>query len=123
MENLILTSTDETPEINFNTNGQLLLKGISVPENVSNFYLPLIAWIQELEKTQPREVTLVFEIEYINTASTRVFIDLVKKVMSLKNDKCSSKIVWRHEEEDEDNLDLGKDLEYSAKTTFEFQVI
>lgn len=123
MENLILKATDETPEINFNVNGKLFLKGISVPENVANFYSPLVAWLGELEMNLPLEVKLIFEIEYINTSSTRAFIDLVKKVASLNSDKCSAKIVWRYEEEDDDNLDLGKDLEYSAKTTFEFEII
>ncbi len=123
MENLVFKATDETPEINFNANGKLFLKGISVPENVANFYSPLVAWLGELEMNLPLEVTLIFEIEYINTSSTRAFIDLVKKVISLNSDKCSAKIVWRYEDGDDDNLDLGKDLEYSAKTTFEFEII
>lgn len=120
MNNLFLNQTDETPEINFNSNGSLLIKGISIPENVSNFYSPILTWISEFEKNLPAEVILTFEIEYINTSSSRAFIDLIKKIISLKSENCDLRIVWKYEKDDEDNLDLGKDLEVSVRSTFEF---
>ncbi len=123
MDNLLIQHTDETPEINFNTNGKLLIKGVSIPENVANFYTPILTWLSELTNNLPNEIVLAFEIEYINTSSTRAFIDLTKKIMSLNSPTCKTRIIWRYEEEDEDNLDLGKDLEYSTKTTFEFETI
>ena len=68
-------------------------------------------------------INLVFEIEYINTSSTRVFIEIIKKVNLLK-DKCPDiSIVWKYELDDEDNLDLGKDLEVSAKAIMKFDII
>jgi len=123
MEDLIIKQTAETPEIKFNVSGHLLIKGVSIPENITNFYTPVINWIKDLENNMPNDVKLVFEIEYINTSSTRAFIEIIKKV-NLLNDKCNSiTIVWRYEADDEDNLDLGKDLEHSAKSSFEFEII
>lgn len=123
MENLIVKQTAETPEINFNVGGQLVIKGVSIPENITNFYTPVINWIKELESNMPSDINLIFEIEYINTSSTRAFIEIIKKVNLLK-DKCKTiTIVWRYEADDEDNLDLGKDLEHSAKSKFEFEII
>lgn len=123
MENLIIHQTDETPEINFNMNGQLLIKGVSIPENITNFYTPLINWIVALGDHLPESVNLVFEIEYINTSSTRVFIDVIKQVNLLKERCPNTSITWKYEEDDEDIYDLGKDLEYSAKSTFVFETI
>ncbi len=123
MENLILKQTDDTPEINFGTDGCLKLTGISIPENVINFYTPVINWIKDLENNTPSEISLIFEIEYINTSSTRAFIDLIKKVVSLDKNDCQIRIVWRYREEDHDNLELGKDLEYSSKSIFVFEPI
>ena len=103
MENLIINQTAETPEINFNINGELLIKGVSIPENITDFYTPVINWIKELEKDVPNAINLVFEIEYINTSSTRVFIEIIKKVNLLK-DKCPDiSIVWKYELDDEDS--------------------
>lgn len=123
MENLIIQSTEETPEINFNINGTLLIKGVSIPENITLFYTPIVNWLNELQNNLPNSVNLTFEIEYINTSSTRVFIDIIKKVAAIKATLPNTTITWKYEEDDEDNFDLGKDLEYSAKTEFVFEVI
>lgn len=123
MENLIIQPSQETPEVNFNVNGQLSIKGVSIPENITNFYTPLLGWINELEKNLPQSLNLTFEIEYINTSSTRVFIDLIKKINTIKQTLPNTSITWRYVEDDEDILDLGKDLEYSAKSSFVFEII
>jgi uncharacterized Fe-S radical SAM superfamily protein PflX len=123
MENLFIQQTEETPEINFNINGQLLIRGISIPENITSFYLPVINWIKEFGLNTPSSISLVFEIEYINTSSTRVYMDIIKRVYSLKEKCPNTNIVWKYAEDDEDNLDLGKDLEYSAKAIMKFEII
>lgn len=123
MENLIIQQTEETPEVNFNANGQMLIKGVSIPENITNFYTPLINWINQLDNQTPSSIHFVFEIEYINTSTTRVFIDIIKKITALK-EKCPNTVItWKYIEDDEDNFDLGKDLEYSAKATMVFEQI
>jgi len=121
MENLLVQSTDETPKIDFNVNGQLSIVGVSIPENITNFYTPIIDWLNEFAKNLPATVNLTFEIEYINTSSTRVFIDFIKKVDSFKATCPNTSVTWMYEEDDEDNYDLGKDLEYSSKATLVFQ--
>ena len=121
MENLIINQTEETPEINFNVNGNCSIIGVSIPENVADFYTPVVEWLCAWENSLPNQISLVIEIEYINTSSTRAFIDLVKKFVSIKYKCPDTKIIWRYEKDDEDNLDLGKDLEFSAKANFVFE--
>lgn len=123
MENLIIDQTEGTPEINFNVNGQLYIKGISIPENITSFYTPVINWISDLENNLPESIHLVFEIEYINTSSTRVFVDIIRKINTIKALVPDTSIIWKYMEDDEDIFDLGKDLEYSAKSNFVFDVI
>jgi hypothetical protein len=123
MENLTLSQTNETPEINFQIDGHLLIKGVSIPENVVDFYTPLIVWLEELKAQLPESVLLTFEIEYINTSSTRAFIDVIKKVLSFKTKSQHVRIIWRYADGDDDNFDLGKDLEYSVRESFEFEKI
>ena len=123
MENISLSQTNETPEIHFQIDGNLLIKGVSIPENVVDFYAPLIAWLEGLKHQLPDSVLLTFEIEYINTSSTRAFIDVIKKVLSFKTKPQNVRIIWRFADGDDDNFDLGKDLEYSVKESFEFEKI
>ncbi len=121
MENLTWSPTDETPEINFNRDGTLLIKGVSIPENAAKFYGPIIKWLDELSHDLPASISLIFEIEYINTSSTRAFIDVIKKVLSFKTKSQNVKIIWHYLAGDDNNFDLGKDLEYSVKENFEFK--
>lgn len=123
MKDLIITHTDESPEVNFKTTGELLIKGVSIPENVSKFYSPVNEWLEGFKKNSPKTATLTFEIEYINTSTSRAFIDIAKKVASFKEVGTTVKAIWRYANDDDDNLDLGKDLEYSSKTQFVFEAI
>jgi hypothetical protein len=123
MENLIIPSTDETPEVSFDKTGLLVIKGVSIPENITHFYTPILNWLTEFENNLPNSVHLIFEIEYINTSSTRVFIDIIKKVDSYSVKCPDTVITWKYDVEDEDNFDLGKDLEYSTKAILAFEEI
>jgi hypothetical protein len=123
MENLLITATDETPLIDFKSDGNLLIKGVSIPENINNFYKPIVDWLGVFEKNLPSAILLQFEIEYINTSSTRVLMDIVKKIDAFKSNCPNTQIVWTYDEEDDDNYDLGIDLEYGAKSKFIFKTI
>ncbi len=122
MKNLILQQTDETPYLEFNKDGHLLIKGISIPENINTFYAEPIRWLNELKAQKPKIITLEFQIEYINTSSTRVFIDIIRLVDSFKDEATQADVVWAHEEDDEDNIELGEELQFSSKVKFTFKV-
>lgn len=123
MNNLIIEKTQQTPEISFQTNGELSIKGISTPHNVQKFYQPLFDWLREYKDSEPANVNLVLEMEYLNTSSSRMFVELLLIVNSLKTQDTSVKITWRYEEDDEDILDLGEDLRLSSKSEFDFVMI
>ena len=123
MKNLILQQTDETPYLEFKADGHLLVKGISIPENISKFYAEPIHWLNDLKTKKPHEITLNFQIEYINTSSTRVFIDIIRLVDSFKDENTQVEVVWSHEVGDEDNIELGEELQFSSKVKFKFKVV
>lgn len=123
MKDLTIFHTDESPEVNFKITGEFLIKGVSIPENVAKFYSPITDWLDNLTTRLPENIILIFEIEYINTSTSRAFIDIARKVASFKERAVNVKIIWRYADDDEDNLDLGKDLEYSSKTEFVFEAI
>lgn len=120
MNNLVIKKTQETPEVSFYTDGQLLLRGISIPENITIFYSPIFEWLLDFKSNLPKKVTLNFEFEYINTTTTYVLMEIVNKVLEFKTHGTEVVIYWGYEEDDEDIYDIGKLLEYRTKTEFEF---
>jgi hypothetical protein len=119
MQNLFIEGTDTTPLIDFYTNGKLLIKGRSLPEDVHKFYEPVFFWVKELESE-----TVIFDVkmEYINTSSTKKILNLLIELEN--NPKINNiEINWFYEFDDLDMLDLGElyenNLERSKFTLIE----
>ena len=104
MTSLVINKTDATPQVVFKENGKLLLIGRSMPEDVALFYNPLFDW---LEKVDVEHVEFEIRIEYMNTASSKKVLDLLRTVEENKKVK-SIEINWFYEEDDLDMIELGE---------------
>lgn len=116
MEQLIIPGTNSTPEIKFSTDGNLLIKGRSLPEDTAKFYDPLHAWINECNL---QDVCITIYLDYMNSSSSQQiskFLELARDNSSIKN--CSVK--WYYESGDEDNLEFGKEVMYLTDLPFQF---
>lgn len=103
MTNLVIQSTDSTPEIEFLLNGKLTIKGRSLPEDVHKFYDPLIEWVKQLAA---EKVVVELKLEYLNTSSTKKLMNLLMAIDL--NDKIKTiDIRWHYEFDDLEMEDLG----------------
>jgi len=107
MNNLIVESTINTPTIKFGTDGRLLMEGRSLPENVSKFYTPLIEWAALLTA---EVVKMDINLEYINSASAKKILELLK-VLDANNNIKEFIVIWHYEKDDEDVLENGQIFE------------
>jgi hypothetical protein len=108
MEELRISAAKNTPEIILNPSGMIRIKGRSIHENVTDFFMPVEAWITEYI-LNPAEVTCVdMNLEYFNSASAKVFIHILQKItyVALKHKKF--KFNWYYEDGDEDILERGE---------------
>jgi hypothetical protein len=123
MENLLLESTQNTPLINCDSKGNTItIEGESRPENVRAFYSSLFEWIDNYEKllfymtslsTNEKTVDLNFKLEYFNSSSLKVFMEVIDslKKISKNVEHVKLNINWFYDEEDEDMLDSGQEFE------------
>ena len=118
MQNLFIEKTETTPLIDFHTNGKLLIKGRSLPEDVHKFYEPVFYWVKELES---EAVIFDVKMEYINTSSTKKILNLLIELENNPNVK-SIEINWFYEFDDLDMLDLGELYEGNLERS-KFQLI
>jgi len=117
MEDLNLEGTAKTPTVDFKSNGELLIKGRSIPENSIEFYKPIIDWISDYGNSPQSDTSVNIQLEYFNTSSSKCILDVFKKLESLPD--TTVKIKWYYEEDDEDMLEAGEDYEAIIDLPFE----
>jgi len=121
MTSITIESTNETPRILFNVDGNLSVSGISTPNNVNAFYQPLFDWIKEYKTIKPKSVSLELFIDYLNTSSTRIIVEMIRLIKSFKEDATDVNFIWVYDNEDEDMLEMGEELAEITDTTFTFK--
>jgi hypothetical protein len=108
MQEMRIPSTKNSPEIIMNPDGIMKIRGRSIHENAAEFFEPVNDWITEYIEN-PADVTCVdLVLEYFNSASAKVFIQLLQKLtyVQLKNKKFIFN--WYYEDGDEDILERGE---------------
>jgi len=125
MENLLIESTVNHPEVNFNfSTGLLQLLGRSIPENPVTFYKPLEDWLSIFLATTPQNVILSIYLDYLNTHSTECVLFLMKKIEEYKESSNNNvSIIWCFDEDDEDMETLGEDLSSLVNIPFEIKEV
>ena len=117
MKDLSLEGSAKTPTIDFKSEGELLIKGRSIPENSIEFYKPLIDWISEYSDNPKGQTLVNIQLEYFNTSSSKCILDVFKKLESISESEVSIK--WFYEEDYEDMLEAGEDYEAIIDLKFE----
>ena len=117
MEDLKYEGSAKTPVVEFSSNGELFLKGRSIPENSIEFYKPLIEWLESYSESPNSTTVLSVQLEYFNTSSSKCILDVFKKLESISGSEITVK--WHYEEDDEDMLEAGEDYEAIIDLPFE----
>jgi hypothetical protein len=123
MQTLNIAGTEDTPEIKFNeVTGEFLLTGRSLPEDVTSFYKPVFEWLEEFQNNPAGKVIFKFKLEYFNTASSKIILDILMKLEDIIDSKeADLGIEWYYFESDDDMLEAGE--EYKELVEIPFNLI
>ena len=123
MEHLVIAKTDDTPEIDFNPGTkELKISGRSLPEDVTTFYAPVLEWLDELEESAIGELKFIVNLEYFNTASSKLILDILMKFEDIHSGGSNSiEIIWNFDKRDTDMEEAAE--EYSELVEVPFQII
>lgn len=103
MENLVIEKTLASPKMIFNSDGNFLIEGRSLPENAKKLFEPVYTWINAFESDK---VKFVVDLDYLNTSSSLELYSILKKLN--ENTHIKEVVVeWHYEEDDEDHLETG----------------
>ncbi|MDD3567210.1 MAG: DUF1987 domain-containing protein [Bacteroidales bacterium] len=111
MQKLELKETLTSPYVLLNADGgEIRIEGRSIPENVIDFYHPILSWIDQYAQNPKDETKVFFKLEYFNTSSSKRLFDIMKKVEALTTQQEKKvSIYWYYEEDDEDIYFAGND--------------
>jgi len=109
MSPLVIESGAETPEIVLDKkNNTFFFKGKSLPENPIIFYRPVLNWLDEYLIDPNPETKVNFMMVYFNTSSSKIILDIMKKLELIKKSGHKVVVNWRFREDDEDMLEAGE---------------
>ena len=118
MEILNLEGAEDTPKIILDKkNGIFEISGRSLPEDSAEFYRPVLEWISGYAADANPATEFVFKLEYFNTASSKLILDVLSALEDIKG----MKILWYFHEDDEDMEEAGEEFSELVEIPFEFK--
>lgn len=120
MENLLIQSTNKTPEVSFNIDGKLRISGRSIPEDATKFYEDLYEWTYYYCQKPGDTTTFDIELEYFNSGSSKSILHILRALVDISKKGYKLTINWYYEEGDDDILEKGEYYESILETKFNF---
>lgn len=118
MEIINIPGTEDTPQVVLNkADGVFEISGRSLPEDAAEFYEPIISWIEQYEKQPNPSTSFMFKLEYFNTASSKLILDVLSALEAVSG----VKVVWYYHEDDEDMEEAGQEFSELVDVPFEFK--
>ncbi len=131
MDKIRIEETKATPSILLDIESRKLeISGCSRPENVREFYMPVINWFEKTVENgesvraqldDDEVLNFDFKLSYFNSASAKFILDILLYINQLHSKGVNIKINWYYEEGDEDMRDVGEEL--AEMVDFEFKYI
>ena len=131
MEPLIIGATEKTPTIildPFKNNFEI--SGNSRPENVREFYFPVINWLIEFEKEVLDKKVIEFDkkhplnfnlkMNYFNSSSAKFLHDVMSELTRFYKKGHIIRIMWYFEKEDDDMKYAGEEMSELLDIPFQF---
>jgi hypothetical protein len=111
MKNLQIKGDYKNPNLLFNyEKGLLEIFGRSWPEHSSNTYDPAFKWIEEYAKNPQSNTTVKVQLEYFNTSSSKMLLELFKRLETIHNKGTLVNVEWYYELDDLDLKEEGENF-------------
>ena len=121
MDVINIQGTDDTPSVVLDKDkGQFEISGRSLPEDVNMFYEPILEWIDQYAEDPNDRTEFNFKLEYFNTASSKVILDILLKFEEIAESGKDVVIKWHYHEDEEDMLEAGEEYADIVEIPFDY---
>jgi len=120
METLTIEQTDDSPLIVLDKeNDRFEISGKSLPEDVVEFYQPVLDWLKAYRKQPNPKTEFNFKLIYFNTASSKLILDILMMLEEMATEGHDVLVRWLALQSDEDMQEAGKEYEEMVDVPFE----
>ena len=121
MDVINIQGTDDTPSVVLDKDkGHFEISGRSLPEDVNMFYEPILEWIDKYAEAPNERTEFNFKLEYFNTASSKVILDILLKFEEIAESGKDVVIKWHYHEDEEDMLEAGEEYADIVEVPFDY---
>ena len=111
MTNLNIVATSRTPKITFKTKaGTLLIEGESYPEDVTGFYDPVFAAVNDYLKSPDAKLDVDIKLIYFNSSSARALMELLDMMDDAGAKGAKVSIRWYCDGDDDITREFAEDI-------------
>ncbi len=111
MRPIHLKHTKETPEIILDKKQSLFsISGVSLPEDVKEFYVPIIDWFKEYFKSPNSNTSLRVRLIYFNSASSKMLFEIFQLFKKAHTNGTQVEIIWQYIVDDDEMGEAGEDF-------------
>lgn len=115
-----IQGTDDTPTVTLDRDNNIFeISGRSLPEDVVVFYKPILEWLDEYKNNPLEKTVFNFNLEYFNTASSKLLLDVLLKLEDISNDGHDVLVKWHYPDDDEDMEEAGEEYSDIVDVPFE----
>jgi len=119
MKSLFIELQEDTPKVVLDKENQHFeIMGRSLPEDVTEFYNPILEWIDSYLEDPLQQTNFHFKLDYFNTASSKLLLDIMLKLEEGKGDIV---LKWHYDPADRDLMEAGE--EYADLVDIQFDLI
>jgi hypothetical protein len=120
MEALRIEQTDDSPQVILDQQGNRFeISGKSLPEDVVDFYQPVLDWMGAYRDNPNSRTEFTFKLVYFNTASSKLILDILMVLEEMVEEGRDVLVRWLSLGSDEDMKEAGKEYEEMVEVPFE----
>jgi len=119
IQHLQIEKTVDTPIIDFDpVKGEILIEGKSFPNDVTQFYYPLINWLKEYSLAPANKTVVNLKLDYFNTASSKLLLEIFNLFESIYKAGNDVEMNWYYPDDDDDMRETGEEYSEIVKVPF-----
>ena len=117
-----IAPTKHTPLVDVDEKDwKVMISGVSIPENAYLHFKPLEDLLNTLSPDKVETVGFTFRLEYMNTLSSKAFLDYLRTVKDQKQIPIT--VMWEYFSDDEEMKDHGETFSEIIDIPFQYRAI